>query len=285
MTKGVDGVDNGAYAAERKPATAARMYDYFLGGIHNFPADRDAARRVIEQFPFVPAAARANRAFTGRAVRYLIDQGIRQFLDLGSGIPTAGSVHEIAQEAAPDARVVYVDVDPVAVAEGLEILQNNDLATTIRADVRTPEAIFAHPQVRKLLDPAQPTGVLLAAVLQFVPDDAEAFDLVTRVVGGVAPGSFLILAHASHETFVDATLQKKLVGDVYTSQTTALAKLRTHADVRRFFDDNGVELVEPGVVWTPQWRPEPDKPEELADEPKLSASWVAVGRIGQLPRT
>src|SRR5262245_43037431 len=111
-------VDGGA----QKPATAARIYDYFLGGIHNFPADQEAAKQVISMFPFIPQGARANRVFLRRAVRYLTDAGIRQFLDIGSGIPTAGNVHEIAQEAAPDARVVYVDLDPVAVSESLEIL-------------------------------------------------------------------------------------------------------------------------------------------------------------------
>src|SRR6266536_4281960 len=146
-----------------KPATAARIYDYYLGGVHNFPADREAARQVIAMYPFIPAAARANRAFLGRAVRFLADAGIRQFLDIGSGIPTGGNVHEIAQGIAPDARVVYVDIDPVAVAESLEILEGNERATAIRANLCSPQVILGHPDVRRLLDLKQPVGLLLVA--------------------------------------------------------------------------------------------------------------------------
>jgi len=118
----------------RKPATAARIYDYYLGGVHNFPADRQAAEKVIAAYPFIPAAARANRAFLGRAVRTLVEAGIGQFLDIGSGIPTSGNVHEIAQGMVPDARVIYVDIDPVAVAESMELLEGNEHACAVRAD-------------------------------------------------------------------------------------------------------------------------------------------------------
>src|SRR2546430_6736992 len=140
----------------QKPATAARIYDYYLGGIHNFPADQEAARTLVSQFPFIPMVARANRAFLRRVVGHLVDAGIRQFLDVGSGIPTAGNVHEIAQETAPDTRVVYVDIDPTAVAESLGILEGNELATAERADMRDPRFILWHPGVRRLLGFGQP---------------------------------------------------------------------------------------------------------------------------------
>src|SRR5688572_15286219 len=149
--------------AAGKPATAARIYDYYLGGVHNFSADRAAAQQVTSVFPFIPTAARANRAFLGRAVRVLVAAGVRQFLDIGSGIPTVGNVHEIAQAVAPDARVAYVDIDPVAVSEGQELLAGNDRAVALLGDLRDPQAVLAHPGVRRLLDFGQPTALLLAA--------------------------------------------------------------------------------------------------------------------------
>lgn len=275
-------MDNGANATGPKPATAARIHDYFLGGLYNFPADREAARKVIAQFPFVPAAARASRAFAGRAVRYMVAAGVRQFLTLDSGLPTAGNVHEVAQEIAPEARVVYADTDPVVVAESLEILDGNDRTLSIRADMRAPKAVLAHSQVRKLLDFGQPLGVLFAG-LQFVPDDADAYRLVTTVTDALAPGSYLALTQTAVETFESQDRARKLAGDVYSSQTAAWAKLRTREGVARFFIA-GVEMVEPGVVWAPEWRPEPGDPTELAGVPEHSASWVAVGRLNGTAR-
>ncbi len=153
--------------------SVARMYDYFLGGYHNFAADRQAAERVLAQFPDTRFIAQANRAFLRRAVTFLGEQGIAQFLDIGSGILTVGNVHEIVQAGNPNARVVYVDSDPVAVIHSETILADNPNAAAVRADARQPEAILAHPEVRRLLDPARPLAVLLVALLHFVTDDRK----------------------------------------------------------------------------------------------------------------
>jgi trans-aconitate methyltransferase len=269
-------MDNGAPGSTQKPATAARIYDYYLGGIHNFPADREAARKVIAQFPNLPVIARANRAFLRRAVRHLVDAGVRQFLDIGSGIPTEGNVHEIAQEAAPDARVVYVDIDPVAVAESLEILDGNQRATAVRADLRSPKSILDHPVMRRLLDLDEPVGLLLGAVLHFVPDDTQAYDVVTQLVAALAPGSYLVVSHIAAESFVPSSDQMKLASDVYQRQTATPVMSRNLAEVQRFF--TGVELLDPGVVWVHEWRPDPDEPADSAGDPQRGGGWTGVGR-------
>jgi trans-aconitate methyltransferase len=262
--------------AARKPATAARMYDYYLGGVHNFPADRDAARRVIAQFPDLPAHARANRAFLRRAVGHLADSGVRRFLDIGSGIPTEGNVHEIVQSRDPDARVVYVDIDPVAVAESLDILDGNPGATAVRADLRDPDALLEHPAVRRLLTPGQPVGLLLAAVLHFVPDNALAYAVVDRLLGALAPGSYLVVSHIAAEAFGYQSPQARAAEEVYQRQTSTPVTVRNRLWVRRFF--TGLQVVDPGVVWLHQWRPDQDEPVEFADEPQRSGGWAAVGR-------
>jgi len=258
-----------------KPATAARIYDCYLGGIHNFPADREAARQVVAVYPFIPAAARANRAFLGRAVRTLADAGVRQFLDLGSGIPTRGNVHEIAQAVAADARVVYVDIDPVAVAEGQELLEANPYATAIRADLREPRAVLDHPEVRRLLDPGAPTGLLLAAVLHFVPDDDQAYGVVEQLVAALAPGSYLVASHSAAESFDPITARVGVPEDVYRRRTATPGTIRTRAGVTRFFA--GLELLEPGVVGVDEWRTAPYEraPDPDAHGPGL---WAGVAR-------
>ena len=224
------------------------MYDYYLGGIHNFPADREAAKAVG---PMLPAIARSNRAFLGRAVRYLTSIGIRQFLDLGSGIPTEGNVHEIAQAAIPDARVVYVDIDPDAVSESLALLEGNQWATAIRADIRDPQFILDHPQVRKLLDFGEPIGLLLVGVLYFVADD-KAYDLVRTLRSALPPGSHIVISHGTVDERPDAHTVK--VGEeVYRRQTATPLSIRTRGEIARVFE--GFELVEPGLTWQTTWRP------------------------------
>ncbi|HEX6500300.1 MAG TPA: SAM-dependent methyltransferase [Micromonosporaceae bacterium] len=269
MTTGVPGSD-------QKPATAARMYDYFLGGIHNFAADREAARKVVAQFPDIPVGARANRAFLRRAVRFLAGVGIRQFLDIGSGIPTQGNVHEIAQEAAGDARVVYVDIDPVAVAESLDILAGNEQATAIRADMRDPGAVLTHPRLVKLLDLSEPTALLMGAVLHFVPDDAQAHSIRAEFLNSLASGSYLLVTHAASESFENRDDAMSTAVEVYKRQTTTPGKVRSRAEMLAFFD--GLELVEPGVVWVPQWRPDPQERDPLLREPHRSCVWGGVAR-------
>jgi len=269
-------MDDAGRGTMPKPATAARMYDYFLGGIHNFPADQAAARELIARYPFVPVVARANRAFLGRAVRYLVDAGVRQFLDIGSGIPTGGNVHEIAQRMAPDSRVVYVDIDPVAVSESMDILAGNDLATAIRGDLCASVSLLDHPGVRRLLDLNQPVGLLLVAVLHFVPDDAQAYGAVAELMGRLAPGSYLVASHTATETFIPIARQSAPRDDVYQRETATPGTVRTRAEVERFFA--GLDLVDPGVTWAHEWRPDPGGP--VPEGPQGGGVWVGVGRKG-----
>ena len=260
---------------DAKPATAARIYDYMLGGTHNFPADREAAQQVVQVWPLAPALARTNRAFLRRVVGTLTHAGINQFLDLGSGIPTAGNVHELA----PQARVVYVDIDPVAVAESQEILQGHDGATALRGDLREPAAILDHPEVRRLLDLGQPVGLLLVAVLHFVNEDDVAYDVVARLMAELAPGSHLVVSHAALPEIADDDLRASVddAQGIYRSRTATPLALRDRAGVTRFFD--GLELVEPGLVWVPQWRPAPDDPTDFAADPSECSLYAGVGRL------
>ncbi|HEX5997632.1 MAG TPA: SAM-dependent methyltransferase [Jiangellales bacterium] len=272
---------NAAHGTEQKPATAARIYDYVLGGVHNFPADREAARKSIELFPLIPAQARANRAFLRRAVRYLADSGVRRFLDIGSGMPTEGNVHEIAQEVAPETQVVYVDLDPLAVAESLEILEGNKFATAIRGDLREPQEILGHPRVRELLDSDQPVGLLLVAVLHFVPDDAVAYGAVSQLLAALPPGSYLAASHVAIEGFEPGSARAesiKMGKEIYRQQTATPVTLRSRDQVARFFE-GCAELVDPGIAWTTEWRPAAGDPTDFADDPRLSGAWAGVGRI------
>jgi len=260
----------------QKPATSARMYDYYLGGVHNFPADREAAKIVAEMYPFIPAAARANRAFLGRAVRTLADSGVRQFLDLGSGIPTAGNVHEIAQAKAPDARVAYVDIDPVAVSESQELLRGNANAVALLADLRDPAAVLDHPAVRKLLDLNRPVGVLLVSVLHFVLEDEQAYGTVEHVLNAVPSGSYLVVSHVAAESFAPINEQNPDREDVYRRRTATPGTTRVHAEVTRFFA--GLDLLEPGVVRVDEWRPEPGEPGQSDPERYGAGMWAGVAR-------
>jgi SAM-dependent methyltransferase len=254
-----------------KPATAARIYDYLLGGTHNFPADRAAAEMLIQGTPVLPAIVRANRAFLRRAVRFLSEAGIRQFLDIGSGIPTAGNVHEVA-ELVPDARVLYVDIDPVAVAESLDLLDGNDHATAIRADLRDAQAILDHPEVTRLIDFKEPVALLLVSMLHFVDD--EAYAAVERLVGVLAPGSYLAISHGSDpEEARSGDLEGAQA--VYRTNTATPLNTRPRAAILRFF--TGLDLVEPGLVWAPQWRPAADDPTDFADTPAMVGVLAGVG--------
>jgi hypothetical protein len=261
-------------AEESRPAaTAARIYDYILGGTHNFPADRAAAAEVIRAVPFARAVARSNRAFLGRAVRYLNECGVRQFLDIGSGIPTVGNVHEVA---APDAKVVYVDIDPVAVSESREILAGHPGATAIRGDLRQPDAVLAHPEVAGLISFDEPVGLLLVTVLHFIGDDAEAYAAVDRLVSALAPGSFLVISHGSLPPQAPIGADAEATEEVYRTRTATPVRGRTEAEIARFF--HRFEQVEPGLVWVPSWRPAPGDPIDFADNPAGCAVLAGVGR-------
>jgi hypothetical protein len=256
--------------SSRKAATAARMYDYYLGGMHNFPADREAAEAVIERFPFIPGAARANRAFVVNAVRRLSESGIRQFLDIGSGIPTVDNVHSIARRIHPDTRVAYVDLDPVAVAESLDILDGDGLAVAVRGDVQQPQAIVDHAEVRELLDFDRPIGVILAAVLHFVPEHRVADEAVATLIASVVRGSHFVISHSATESFELFTATE----DVYQRRTSTPGTIRTRAEVERLF--TGLELLEPGVVWAQEWRS--GAVVDRVESPRAGGVWAGVGR-------
>jgi SAM-dependent methyltransferase len=249
--------------------TAARIYDYLLGGCHNFAADREMAHKVIAAMPDLPLQAQANRAFLHRAVQYLVAAGVRQFLDIGSGIPTLGNVHETAQRAAPDARVVYVDMDLVAVAHSRQILAVNDRTSTIEEDLRRPERILGHPDVRALLDFGQPVAVLLVAILHVIPDDDDPAGIVRRLRDALVPGSYLAIAHGTNEGRTETAAELTRL----STRTPTPMTPRTRAQVAGFFD--GFDLVEPGLVWAPQWHP--DSPDDV-DAPERSMNFVGVGR-------
>ncbi len=234
---------------------AARMYDYALGGSHNFAVDREMVEKVEAMMPGSSLIAHANRAFLRRAVRFCLDAGVRQFLDLGSGIPTVGSVHEVARPVAPETRVVYVDVDEVAVAHSQAILRDYPNATAIRGDARAPADILDHAEVRRMIDFSAPVAVLLIAILHFVPDEDDPAGLVRAFGEPLAPGSLLVLSHGTPDERPD---DADTVGQLYRGTSTPLY-LRSRSSVAALFGD--FVLVEPGVTWVSAWRPEPGETE------------------------
>ena len=250
--------------------SAARVYDFYLGGFHNFAADREMGRQAVQMWPELPEIMRSNRGFLRRAVEFLVDAGVRQFLDLGSGIPTVGNVHEVAQRRAPDAKVVYVDNDPVAVEHSQAILAGDDRTEVVQADLRDPDAVLADPTVRGLLDLTRPTAVLMVAVLHFVPDQDDPARLVARFRETVSSGSYLALSHATAGERADRAAEHR---GLYQRTATPMT-MRTREQVERLFD--GWELVEPGLVALPQGRPEPGSPE--LDRPERMPGLAGVGR-------
>ncbi|MFC8147523.1 SAM-dependent methyltransferase [Streptomyces paradoxus] len=252
--------------------SVSRMYDYYLGGSHNFEVDREAARRAMEFMPGLPKIMQANRAFMRRAVRYAAEQGITQFLDIGSGIPTFGNVHEVAQAARPGARVVYVDHDPVAVAHSQAVLEANDDAGVVAADLRKPQEILRSPEVERLIDLNQPVALLLVAILHFVEDEDDPYGAVAELHEALAPGSLLVLTHASYEGI---PLPQERAGgavDVYEDIRNPLI-MRSREEIARFFE--GYDMVEPGLVAMPRWRPD-TAPED--EDPYAFSGFAGVGR-------
>jgi SAM-dependent methyltransferase len=252
--------------------SVSRIYDYYLGGSHNFEADRDAGRRAMQAFPGLPKIMQANRAFMRRAVRYAVDQGVTQFLDIGSGIPTFGNVHEVAQAARPGAAVVYVDHDPVAVAHSRAVLEGNDRADIVSADLRSPRDILDSEPARRLLDLSRPVALLLIAVLHFLEDSDEPRKAVAELRDTLAPGSLLILTHASTDGGPRKPEEGDKVEGVYRNIGSPLI-MRPRTEVERFFD--GFEPVEPGVVAMPLWRPDGTDDE---DDPVIYTGFAGVGR-------
>jgi SAM-dependent methyltransferase len=246
----------------------ARVYDYLLGGSHNFDADRLAAAEFLARWPDARQTMAANRAFLGRAVRFLAGEaGISQFLDVGSGVPTMDNVHAIARQAAPDAQVVYVDIDEVAVLHSRAILADDDLATAIQGDLRYPQAILDDPG---LLDLSRPVALLLVAILHFLPGSPDGpAALVARLCDALAPGSYVVTSHGT----TGGQPEHVAEGMEHYAQTTADFQPRSHAEILRFFD--GLELIEPGLVHVPRWRPDDPRDAEHAER---IAAYGGAGR-------
>ena len=252
----------------------ARIYDAALGGKNNFAADREVVEQIKSIGPFGVRPALENRAFLRRAVRFLAGLGIRQFLDLGSGLPTQGNVHEVAQEVRPDARVVYVDYDPQAVAHSRALLAGTEQAIAIQADVRQPEAILNNPEVRRLLDFDQPMAVLFCAILHAIPDSDDPEGIVRAFREAMAPGSYLVISHLATREDVEHIVGQ--VRELFERQVREPFWPRTRARILSFFE--GLELVDPGLVTAPEWRPDPPSPDAADEEPPTDAVVVAVGR-------
>ncbi|HZU57844.1 MAG TPA: SAM-dependent methyltransferase [Actinocrinis sp.] len=249
-------------------AHTARMYDYYLGGKDNYEVDRDAAEQVLAVFPQMRTIARENRAFLGRAVRYLAGKGISQFLDIGTGIPGPGNTTEVAHQVAPDARVVYVDNDPIVMAHASALLADHDPARTsvIHGDLRDPHGILDDPRVRAVLDFDQPVAVLLVAVLHFIEERERPAEIVQTLMSSVPPGSFLVLSHASADNERELATEAATVYD----RANARISLRSKPEIARFFD--GLELVEPGIVELPWWQPDG----EVTADPEQNWGYAAV---------
>jgi SAM-dependent methyltransferase len=246
--------------------SAARVYDFLLGGAHNFAADRMVGEKVLQVQPNGRQIAGSNRAFLRRAVRYMIDQGITQFLDLGSGIPTVGNVHEVAQRIDPSARVVYVDYDEVAVSHSELLLASNDNTRVVRADLCEPDDVLSEPAVRELLDFDRPIGLLMVAVFHFVGDDRDPAGVVAKYRDALPAGSLLALSHLTADQMPD-----EMAGVVEAMKNSRDPMyFRSYNEILPLFD--GFELVEPGLVSAQRWHPDP------SDDLSVEGVYAGVAR-------
>ena len=269
------GADDGASKVGPLPfdvtkAHQARMYDYYLGGKDNYAADRAAVDEHIKIYPDLVFTMRANRAFLGRAVRYLAGEaGIRQFLDLGTGIPTAGNLHEVAQAIAPESRVVYVDYDPIVLAHARALLDSNEAGATeyIDADLRDTGTILT--QAAELLDFSKPVAVTLISILHALPDADDPHAIVAKIMAAVPPGSYLGISHAGSDLLNPEMVNS--LEDAWRGKIQQQITWRTREQVLRFFA--GTDLIEPGLVRVEEWRPDPG-----TSDTRRSAYWAGVGR-------
>jgi O-methyltransferase involved in polyketide biosynthesis len=255
---------------------SARVWNYFLGGKDNYPVDREVGDQYQRIFPQILDIARTDRAFLGRAVRYLVSEaGIRQFLDIGTGLPTLDNTHEVAQRLAPETRVVYVDNDPLVLVHARALLTSNPPGVTeyIEADLRDPDAILAGAS--ETLDFSKPVGITLLGILHFLSDHDEAYRIVDRLTGAIAPGSHLALTHATLDPSLggqetaDANAEAQ---DMWNENAEVPLTPRIREQIARFFGH--LEMVEPGLVSMSQWRPEPSR----WGEPAPVAGFCGVGR-------
>ncbi|CAJ61647.1 MULTISPECIES: SAM-dependent methyltransferase [Frankia] len=272
LESGVEGSGDATWwttlAGERRPVDlkidqphSARMYDYYLGGKDNFPADRAAAEQALAAFPNARVASHANRAFMVRTTRHLAGEaGVRQFLDIGTGIPTSPNLHEVAQAVAPDARVVYADNDPIVLTHARALLTSTPQGTTayLDVDLRDPASILAAPELRAALDLTRPVALSLIAIMHFIPDADDPRGLLGRLLRELPSGSYLTLTHATadHDEGMERLAAAYRAGGIP-------AQARTRAEVARFFD--GLELLDPGLQIVHRWRPDGAAPTDLTD--------------------
>lgn len=265
-------MDEGTVDLELDRAHSARMYDYYLGGRTNFPADREAVGRAMSVFPSVLVAARINREFMHRSTRYLARLGMRQFLDVGTGIPTSPNLHEIAQAEAPRSRVVYTDNDPIVLAHAEALLHSHPEGRTtyLEADVTDPASILQAPQLRETLDLDRPVALSMNALLHFVPDDRGAHEAVEKLKSALPSGSTLAVSHITPDFDPEAVGR---LADIYAAAGTP-GQPRRKEEFARFFD--GWELLEPGITPSHKWQPEPGVPDNFTD--REAACYAAVAR-------
>ena len=255
----------------------ARIIDYLLGGKDNFAADREAAEQAIAITPELPTMAMESRKFLGRAVRFLAGEGIRQFVDIACGLPTQNNAHEVAQAAAPGSRVVYVDNDPVVVSHANAILAGDANTGVIQADMREPDKILAHPDLRRLIDLDEPVAILLLSALVSIPEDETAKYIVDHLRDAITPGSWMVISHAVSD---DRTETAEQLASLFQDRQIIKASrrrtnLRTRAEVEPYFE--GLKIASPGIVRTSDWRP-------ASGEAGVAAtmSWALVC-VGQKP--
>ena len=233
---------------------SARIYDYFLGGRTNFPPDREVAERLLAAFPGFRHAAHANRAFMHRTARFLVERGVRQFLDIGTGIPTSPNLHEVAQSVAPETRIVYADNDPIVLAHARALLTSTPEGRTsyVEADITDPESILSSPQLRGTIDLSQPTALCLVGLMHYITDEMNAYDIVARLTDALAPGSYVVLSQCTPDF---APEQWEQAMEVYKMDGGS-AQVRSREEFTRFFGD--LDLVEPGIEVPHRWHPDED---------------------------
>jgi hypothetical protein len=264
-----DGTEWAPPGIDTASPSIARMYDYYLGGKDNYAVDRAAADKLLAVAPEIAEISRQNRAFLGRAVKFLAEKGIRQFVDIGTGLPTQNNVHQVVRAHAPDAKVAYVDNDPIVLAHARALLADSDQTIVVDADLLDPDTILGHPAIRRHIDFDRPVAVLLIAILHFFADDDRPYEIVARLRDAVPAGSYLALSHVvaeDHPEAIDAAQ------DVYRSFLKRSGDARrTHGDILGFFD--GLELLDPGLVYVSRWRPD-----EKGDLPGAEKdAWIVGG--------
>ena len=260
--------DEGVPIIDTSTAHPARVYDYWLGGKDNFAADREAGELALQAYPQLAEAVQSNRAFLARAVRFLTGAGIRQFLDIGTGIPSVNNTHQVAQGEAPDSKIVYVDNDPIVLLHARALLRSTPegACAYLEADLRDPDDILA--RAAQTLDFSQPVALMMLAIMQFIADEEDPYALVSRLMAALPPGSYLVLAHPTDD--FNPNRQGESI-QRYNERVAEQATLRGHDETARFFA--GLELVEPGVVAVAKWRPHSD-----VEAGRPSSMWCGVAR-------